>query len=64
MNKSTRRDVYIFIHDRLEIKKLRIAHLGDRVIDVDGRDLQFALFQHLVQVVDTCSGLLRHATDT
>jgi hypothetical protein len=32
--------------------------LGDRVVDVDGWDLESALTHHLVQVVDTSSGLL------
>ena len=33
--------------------------LGNTVVDVDGRDLQLALLEHLVQVVDTSGGLLR-----
>jgi len=32
--------------------------LGDTVVDVDGRDLEGALLQHTVQVVDTGGGLL------
>ena len=32
--------------------------LGNAVVDVDGGDLQLALLHHLVQVVDTGSGLL------
>lgn len=34
------------------------GYLGDRVVDVDGWDLQLTLLQHLVQVVDTGGGLL------
>ncbi|KAH3668817.1 hypothetical protein OGAPHI_002572 [Ogataea philodendri] len=33
--------------------------LGDGVVDVDGWNLEVALLQHLVQVVDTSGGLLR-----
>ena len=33
--------------------------LGDRVVDVDGRDGQLLLAEHLVEVVDTGGGLLR-----
>lgn len=32
--------------------------LGDTVVDVDGGDLELALLQHAVQVVDTSGGLL------
>jgi hypothetical protein len=32
--------------------------LGDTVVDVDGRDLEGALLEHLVEVVDTGGGLL------
>jgi hypothetical protein len=38
--------------------------LGDRVVDVDGGDLERTSFHHLVQVVDTCGGLLRDTLDT
>ncbi len=34
--------------------------LGDRVVDVDGGNLQLALLEHAVQVVDTSCGLLTH----
>lgn len=32
--------------------------LGDRVVDVDGRDQELALLEHTVEVVDTSGGLL------
>ena len=35
--------------------------LGNRVVDIDGRDEQLALLEHLVQVVYPSSGLLRDA---
>jgi len=38
--------------------------LGDRVIDVDGGDLELSLLQHLVQVVDTSGGLLGDSLDS
>jgi len=34
--------------------------LGDRVVDVDGRDQEATLLHHLVQMVDTSGGLLRN----
>ena len=37
--------------------------LGDRVVDVNGRDLKLAVTEHLVQVVNTGSSLLRKATN-
>mmetsp|Transcript_6152 Transcript_6152/g.15753 ORF Transcript_6152/g.15753 Transcript_6152/m.15753 type:complete len:443 (+) Transcript_6152:36-1364(+) len=37
--------------------------LGDRVVDIDGRDLELALLEHLVEVVHSRGGLLRHAVD-
>ncbi len=37
--------------------------LRDRVVDVDGGDLQFAVTEHLVQMVDTGRGLLGQAAD-
>lgn len=37
--------------------------LGDRVVDVDGGNLELALLEHLVQVVDTGGGLLRDTLD-
>jgi hypothetical protein len=33
--------------------------LGDRVVDVDGRDLELAITESLVEVVDTSGGFLR-----
>lgn len=38
--------------------------LGDRVVDVDGRELELSLLQHLVQVVDSSGGLLRNSPDS
>ena len=38
--------------------------LGDGVIDVDGWDLQLALLEHAVQVVDTGGSLLAHSLDS
>jgi len=35
--------------------------LGDRVVDVDSGDKELVVLEHPVQVVDTGSGLLRHA---
>jgi hypothetical protein len=42
-----------------------IVKLGlcDRVIDVDSWYLELAILECLVQVVDTCCGLLRQALD-
>lgn len=37
--------------------------LGDRVVDVDGGNLELVLLEHLVQVVDTGGGLLRDTLD-
>jgi hypothetical protein len=37
--------------------------LGDRVVDVDGGDLELAVLEHLVEVVDTGGGLLRDTVD-
>lgn len=37
--------------------------LGDRVVDVDGRNLEFALLEGLVQVMNTSGGLLRDTAD-
>merc|ERR1719289_530965 len=37
--------------------------LGDRVVDIDGRNLEGAGFGHLVEVVHASGGLLRHALD-
>lgn len=37
--------------------------LGDRVVDVDGGQLEGAVLHHLVQVVDTGGGLLRETLD-
>jgi len=37
--------------------------LGDRVIDVDGGELQSTVLHHLVKVVDTSGGLLRETLD-
>mmetsp|Transcript_5704 Transcript_5704/g.9701 ORF Transcript_5704/g.9701 Transcript_5704/m.9701 type:complete len:397 (-) Transcript_5704:409-1599(-) len=34
---------------------------GDRVVDVDGWEQQFAGFQHLIQTVNASGGLFRHA---
>lgn len=33
--------------------------LGDTVVDIDGGNLELAILQHLVEVVDTSGGLLR-----
>ena len=41
-----------------------LTYLGDRVVDVDGWDLEFAVLQHLVQVVDTSGGLLGDTDDS
>eukprot|EP00049_Salpingoeca_infusionum_P017163 m.351963 g.351963 ORF g.351963 m.351963 type:complete len:414 (-) comp16414_c0_seq1:123-1364(-) len=38
--------------------------LGNRVVDVDCRDLQLASLEHLVQVMHTCGGLLRNTLNT
>ena len=38
--------------------------LGDGVIDVDGWDLELALLEHAVQVVDTGGSLLAHSLDS
>ena len=32
--------------------------LGDRVVYVNGRNFEFSILEHLVQVVDSSSGLL------
>ena len=37
--------------------------LGDRVVDVDSRDLELSLTESLVEVVDTGGGLLRNTAD-
>jgi hypothetical protein len=37
--------------------------LGDRVVDVDGGDLELAVAESLVEVVDTGGGLLRDTLD-
>ena len=37
--------------------------LGDGVVDVDGGDLQLAVAEHLVKVVNTGGGLLRQSAD-
>jgi hypothetical protein len=37
--------------------------LGDRVVDVDGWELELTLLEHLVQVVDTSGGFLGHTAD-
>ena len=37
--------------------------LGHGVVDVNGRHLQLAITEHLVQVVDTSSGLLGKTTN-
>ncbi len=37
--------------------------LGDRVVDVDGGNLELAILEHLVEVVDTSGGLLRDTLD-
>lgn len=37
--------------------------LGNGVVDVDGRDLELAISEHLVKVVDTSGGLLRNTSD-
>ena len=37
--------------------------LGDRVVDVDRRELQHAVLSHLVQALDPGGGLLGHALD-
>ena len=42
------------------VVKLR---LRDRVVDVDGGDLELAVAEGLVEVVDTGGGLLRDTTD-
>lgn len=39
------------------------AHLGDRVVDIDGRHLQDPAGHHLVQVVDPRCGLFGDASD-
>ena len=39
------------------------AHLGDRVVDIDGRHLQDPVGHHLVQVVDPRCGLFGDASD-
>ncbi len=39
-------------------------YLGNGVIDIDGRNFQFPLLQHLVEVVNSCGGLLRDALDS
>ena len=36
---------------------------GDRVVDVDGGNLELAILEGLVQVVNTSSSLLRDTTD-
>lgn len=38
--------------------------LGDGVVDVDGGDLELAIAESLVEVVDTSGGLLRNTADT
>jgi len=38
-------------------------YLCDRVIDIDGGNLEPSFLQHLVQVVHTSGGLLRDALD-
>lgn len=40
------------------------GYLGDGVVDVDGWHLQVAFFQHLVEVMNSCGGFLRNASDT
>lgn len=42
----------------VEVVKLA---LGNRVVDVDGRDLELALLHHSIEVVDTSGGLLRES---
>ena len=37
--------------------------LCDGVVDVDGGDFQLSLLKHLVQVMDTCGGLLGQTAD-
>ena len=37
--------------------------LGNRVVDVDGRNLELALTEHLVQMVNTGGGLLGETTN-
>src|SRR5690625_2269137 len=44
--------------DAIAVIELR---LGDRVVDVDGREEQFALFKHLPQAQDSRGGLFRDA---
>lgn len=40
------------------------GYLSDRVIDIDGGNFKFSLLQHLVEVVNSCCGLLRDALDS
>lgn len=37
--------------------------LGHRVVDVDGGDLEFAITEHLVEMVNACGSFLRQTTD-
>lgn len=37
--------------------------LGNRVVDVDGRNLELALSEGLVEMVNAGGGLLRNTTD-
>ena len=37
--------------------------LGNGVVDVNGRDLELSIAEHLVEVVDTSGGLLRKTAD-
>ena len=38
--------------------------LGDRVVDVDGRELQGSVFHHFIQPVHACCGFLADTSDT
>merc|ERR1719494_1565294 len=38
--------------------------LGDRVIDINGWDLEFSFFEHFVQIVHTSSSFFRHTFDS
>ena len=39
-------------------------HLCDRIVDINGRRLEFPLLEHLVEVVNTSSSLFSNTTNT
>ena len=41
-----------------------IYHLCDRIVDINGRRLEFPLLEHLVEVVNTSSSLFSNTMDT